>query len=549
MEQNEVTQLDKKKIAIIVIAIVVTALAILAGVYVYVANHFTGHFHMGTKIGDVDVSGMTAEEADAALQKKFENYKLTIYKKGGETEAITADEVGLKFSWVVSPADYLAKQNGYEWIVKKYNPDTYEMQGYIACDEALLSNRIMSLELMKPENQIPSIDATISAYDKEKGYTLVPAVWGTEFNKTKFYTVVKESILALNETMDMNQGGIYLEPQIKDDNENLLAAIDKLNKCLASKITYQVGGQTQVLDAETFQPWISLNENYEVVIDDAAVTAYVKGLASKYNTYYSPKKFMTSYGQEITISNSNYGWRVDNAAEKAAIITEIKAGSSVTRDLKYTKRARNRSAQEYGNSYVEINLTAQHLFLYVNGQCIWESDFISGNVSKGWDTPPGIFGLSYKTRNATLRGADYAVPVSYWMPFNGNVGMHDATYKSDFGGNYYKTQGSHGCVNLPLETAKTLYAHVSANFPIIVYKLPGTESEKCIAQDQAAAMDRAILAIGNVTLQSEAAITSCRARYDALSDMAKKYVKYHGVLVNAEKALEGLKNASTISID
>ena len=62
MEQNEVKQLDKKKIAIIVIAIVATVLAILAGVYVYVANHFTGHFHMGTKIGNVDVSGMTAEE-------------------------------------------------------------------------------------------------------------------------------------------------------------------------------------------------------------------------------------------------------------------------------------------------------------------------------------------------------------------------------------------------------------------------------------------------------------------------------------------------------
>lgn len=549
MEQNEAKQLDKKKIAIIVIAIIATVLAILVGVYAYVANHFTGHFHMGTKIGNVDVSGMTAEEADETLQKTLENYKLTIYKKGGETETITADEVGLKFSWVVSPVDYLEKQNGYEWITKKYNPDTYEMQGYISCDEALLSNRIMSLELMKPENQIPSIDATISAYDVEKGYTLVPAVWGTEFNKALFYATVKESILTLNETMDMNQGGIYLEPQIKDDNETLLAAIDKLNKCLASKITYQVAGQTIVLDATTFQPWLSLNENYEVVIDDAAVATYVQGLASKFNTYYSPKKFMTSYGKEVTISNSRYGWWVDNNAEKKAIIEEIKSGTTVTRDLKYSKKARVHGGQEFGNSYVEINLTAQHLFLYVNGQCIWESDFISGNTSKGWDTPPGIFGLSYKTRNATLRGADYAVPVAYWMPFNGNVGMHDATYKNDFGGNYYKTEGSHGCVNLPLETAKTIYAHVYANFPVIVYKLPGTESEKGIAQDQAAAMDKEILAIGNVTLQSEAAITSCRARYDALSDMAKKYVKYHGVLVNAEKALEGLKNASTISID
>lgn len=549
MEQNEVKEINKKKIVIVVAAILVTVFAILAGVYIYFAVHFTSHFHVGTKIGNVDVSGMTVEEAEDTLQKTLSDYELTIYKKGGEKETITASEIGLKILWNVSPAEYLEKQNGYEWIMKKYQPDTYEMNGYISCDEALLSNRIASLDLMKPENQIKSVDAAISEYDAEKGYSIVPAVWGTEVNKAVFFATLKECIGNLNETLDMNQGGIYIEPQIKEDNENLLAGIAKLNTCLASKITFQVGGQTQVLDAATFQPWISLDENYEVVIDDAAVNAYVSSLASKYNTYYSPKKFMTSYGQEITISNSKYGWWVDNAAEKAAIISEIQAGTTVTRDLHYSKKARVHGGQEFGNSYVEINLTAQHLFLYINGQCVLESDFISGNVSKGWDTPTGITGVTYKTRNATLRGADYAVPVSYWMPFNGNVGMHDATYKNDFGGNYYKTEGSHGCVNLPLESAKTIYSYVYANFPVIVYKLAGTESEKEIAQEQAAALDREIQAIGSVTLQSEAAITSCRTKYDAMSDMAKKFVKKYQTLVNAEKALEGLKNASNLSIN
>lgn len=475
MEQEEVKQIDKKKIVIIAVAIVVTVMAILAGIYIYFATHFTNHFHVGTKIGAVDVSGMTAEEADAALQKPLADYELIIYKKDGEKEIITASEIGLKYAWNVSPHDYLAMQNGYEWILKKFQPDIHEMKGYIACDETMLSNRIAALELMKPENQIKSIDASISAYDVEKGYTLVPAVWGTEIDEAVFLAAVKTCIYDLNETLDMNQGGIYLEPQIKDDNEALLAGLAQLNTCLASKITYQVGGQTIVLDASTFQPWLSLNENYEVVIDEAAVTTYVQGLASKFNTYYSPKKFMTSYGQEITISNSRYGWWVDNTAEKNAIIEEIKLGTSVTRDLKYSKKARVHGGQEFGNSYVEINLTAQRLFLYINGQCILDTPLISGNVSKNWDTPPGIFGVTYKTTNATLRGADYETVVSYWMPFNGNVGMHDATYRSDFGKDYYLTTGSHGCINLPLESARTIYAHVYANFPVIVYQLPGTE--------------------------------------------------------------------------
>ena len=78
-------------------------------------------------------------------------------------------------------------------------------------------------------------------------------------------------------------------------------------------------------------------------------------------------------------------------------------------------------------------------------------------------------------------------------------------------------------------------------FPVIVYELEGTQSEKGIAQDQAYAMIDAIKAIGPVTLQSEAAIVACRTQYDALSDLAKKYVTNYQVLLNAEAALAALK--------
>ena len=151
--------------------------------------------------------------------------------------------------------------------------------------------------------------------------------------------------------------------------------------------------------------------------------------------------------------------------------------------------------------------------------------------------------MTYKTRNATLRGADYEADVDYWMPFAGNVGMHDAQWRAshEFGGNYYKEGGSHGCVNLPLQNAKIIYSYVSKNFPVIVYGLPGTETEKCIAMDQAVAMDKNIQTIGNVTLESEPAITACRAQYDALSDYAKTYVTKYQILLDAESALNALK--------
>ena len=101
---------------------------------------------------------------------------------------------------------------------------------------------------------------------------------------------------------------------------------------------------------------------------------------------------------------------------------------------------------------------------------MFETDFVSGNINNpGCVTPAGIFGLTYKTTNAVLRGADYETPVNYWMPFYGNFGMHDATWRSSFGGDIFLTNGSHGCLNLPLDAAAVIYSYVSEGSPIICY--------------------------------------------------------------------------------
>ena len=144
----------------------------------------------------------------------------------------------------------------------------------------------------------------------------------------------------------------------------------------------------------------------------------------------------------------------------------------------YAKKGASYSGADYGNTYAEVNLTAQHLFFYQDGKKVLESDFVSGNVRKNHTTPPGIFGLSYKQKDAVLKGEGYASPVDFWMPFNGGIGFHDASWRSSFGGTIYKTNGSHGCINMPYARAKELYNLVYPNVPVICYNLEGTESKK-----------------------------------------------------------------------
>ena len=111
----------------------------------------------------------------------------------------------------------------------------------------------------------------------------------------------------------------------------------------------------------------------------------------------------------------------------------IKNGEQTSREPEYSQKGASRTGNDYGNTYVEINLTAQHLYFYVKGKLVVQSDFVSGNAAKGWSTPAGAYSITYKQRNATLKGQGYATPVSYWMPFNGGIGLHDANWRKTFG--------------------------------------------------------------------------------------------------------------------
>lgn len=276
----------------------------------------------------------------------------------------------------------------------------------------------------------------------------------------------------------------------------------------------------------------------------SCVKAYVSDLAKKYNTCYSAKTLKTSYGKTVTIPESHYGWKIDTEKEIAQITSEIKAGKAVERELNYSMTANSHGKNDYGDSYVEINLTAQHMFLYKDGKLVIDSDFVSGNVSKNNATPTGAYGVTYTEKNATLRGENYETPVTYWMPFAGNVGMHDAYWRSKFGGSIYKYAGSHGCINLPPEVAKVVFENVKKNYPVLVYELPGTESTDATDKGEAKKVVKLIDALGTITKDSKEAVQKARNAYDKLTANDKVYVTNYDKLKKAEEKLQKLQKNS-----
>ena len=316
---------------------------------------------------------------------------------------------------------------------------------------------------------------------------------------------------------------------------------ETMNQYVKTSITYDFGDSQEVLNGKTISQWISSDKKYKAKISQEKIEEYIANLADTYNTAGRSKKLKSSYGTEVTVSGGDYGWKMDKEAEAEALKEHIKKGEVLTKEPAYSQTANSRAGNDYGDTYVEVNLTAQHMYYYKNGSLVVETDFVSGNDAKGWSTPPGAFGLYYKQRDKTLRGEGYATPVSFWMPFNGGVGFHDANWRRDFGGNYYKRGGSHGCVNMPYSAAQTLFENIEAGCAVLVYHLPGSESAKAKAQEAAAAVIQLIDSLGEVTLESKEAVVNARNQYNGLDGSARGYVSNYGSLEAAEARIAQLE--------
>ncbi len=468
------------KIAAVCGGVVVLVGAVGGGLYWHESLKYQTCFLPGTIVDGMDVTGKTASEVEDAIAEQLKGYTLTINGREELSESITGESVGLYAEFDDTLEKAVAAQKPMDWGKYRFGKAVNEVNtdALLHYSSEMLDEAVAGLSCMDKENMREPQDARISDYDSATGsYTIIKEDEGTELLEDKVKETVASAIMSLSESVNLEEQGCYLSPAVTSGDEALKTACESMNRYVGAKITYKFGDRSETLSGNEIHNWLTVNGT-SVGVSETKAAEYVKNLASAYNTAYKPKTLKTSYGKNVTITTGSYGWKIDQTKETAALVSLIKNGEQTSREPEYSQKAASRSGNDYGNTYVEINLTAQHLYFYVDGKLLVQSDFVSGNAAKGWSTPAGAYSITYKQRNATLKGQGYATPVSYWMPFNGGIGLHDANWRKTFGGTIYKNSGSHGCVNLPPAVAKTIYENISAGDPVLCYHLDGTESSK-----------------------------------------------------------------------
>lgn len=444
------------------------------GVYVGMSQKYKTRFFPNTQINGVDASGKTAAEVQERIAEGVNGYTLTITERNNQTETIAGTDIKLHAEFDGSLEKMVATQNPFAWLWHM-KQEEYTIGTMVAYDDAALESQIRNLSCLDPEKAVEPVNAKISEYVSGQGYSIEPEQEGTAVEAEKLTQAVTGAIENLQDHLSLEEADVYKKPTVLKNDASLAEQLDKMNKYAKMSVTYQFGDSTETLNGDQIHAWLIANADGSVSVDSSKVSEYVSEMAKAHNTSNKAKTLKTSYGSTIQVSGGTYGWKINQAAETEALAAIIASGESTTREPEYSQKAASHGANDYGDTYVEINLTGQHLFFYKEGKLVVESDFVSGNLAKGWGTPAGSYPLAYKQKNAVLKGENYRTPVNYWMPFNNGIGMHDAKWRSSFGGTIYKTGGSHGCINLPPSVAKTIFDNISAGTPVICYNLPGTE--------------------------------------------------------------------------
>ncbi len=513
-------------------------LCVLAAYFAGVV-YYKSHFLKDTVVNGLNLGGRTIE----GLKEDLDNYELTIREKdgnGGKKETVVkGSELGLAISDEAFFENLLKEQPVWTWFLN-HASDSKE-ENVLTADTKQVEQFVEALPGVNDPDAKASVNAYISDYVEGEGYHVVPEEIGMQLEKALVMEQMVTAARALQPEIDLEQANCYKKPEITSSDETLCANVETLNTWLSAKVTYTFDEKNYVVDASMIQPWLIIKKK-KVSLDTDKIKEFLDGLRRKYDTIFQEREFTTTYGDTITIKGGDYGWWMNVSGETKKLTQLIKEGKTEERTPEYYQKAASYTGHDYGDSYVEINLTAQHLFVYKDGKKVYESDFVSGNESLKNGTPVGVYSLTYKEQMAELVGEDYASPVSYWMPFNENIGMHDAAWRSQFGANLYRKGGSHGCINLPYKAAKKIYDYVEKTFPIVVYKLPGTESTSITKQsdeDVAKSVIESIKKIDKkITKESKKRIKHSRAIYNELTAVQKRKVTNYQKLVDAEKELK-----------
>lgn len=501
---------------------IILLILLCAVAYLGIAYYYMDGFSFGTWINGVYCTGKSVEEVNEELLAQKHQAQLQVVYPicSGEDQPEAArksslfvlDEQTVKFDYTKPLQQLLQKQRPLLWARNLFLPEGgYELTPAVILTED--GEKRFEAQFLADETVRAELDREACIRlerDEGEGFKL----YNGKKNRLDTGKALSECIAAIRQGEEslLLSAACYYDTEADASEREQEALYQELREFLDFEIVYDMGAEQVRFDRKALVDMLETaegketgssgkeqsedeaagrdignngdnptdrEENGEFIFvrneegtfnwDEGRVAAAIDRLAEVYDTYGKPRKFTTTDGGEITLEKGNYGTELDKKAEVKWLTEALAERKSETHTPSYLREAYARGENDIGDTYIEINMTKQKLWFYQAGKVEIETPIVTGNMMRRRATPEGVYYVYSKQKNRILRGPGYASHVNYWMPVKGGVGIHDALWRDEFGGEIYKKEGSHGCINLPLEAAEELYGMIEVGVPVVMY--------------------------------------------------------------------------------
>lgn len=450
---------------------------VVAG-YFLLAFYYRDGFCLNTWINGVYCTGKTVEEVNAELLSKMEAPIVSITDRKGETYSIDMGEMGYQVHYLDTLNHYMEEQNPLLWIDNITFHKNHELIPETSFDEVLLREAFEALPFVQQEEK--RLTDYMMVRNWTDGYLLYDGL-DNRLDVEKAFQALLTSVELGEYDLDLNQTQVYYDMELTAEQKKVQALWEKVNWFQNCDLVYDMGDQQIIFDSltmagflKTEQGEIVLDENGNLQLDKEAVEAFVADLAEDYDTYGKERQFKSTRGDVVTVKAGTYGTEINQKEEITYLMDhllseELHTGEKQVRLPDYKREAMNRGKNDIGDTYIEVDMTEQMMYYYEDGKLMLETEIVTGNTSRHMGTPEGVNYVYNKQSDRILRGRDYASYVKFWMPVKGNYGIHDASWRSKFGGTIYQKNGSHGCINTPTDKMTELYEMVEIGTPVVMF--------------------------------------------------------------------------------
>lgn len=425
---------------------------------------YTTAFLPGTSINGVDVSDQSVQEA--AKELTFTLPDVDIQLQDGSSQQFSLADVGGSYDYTAELEKLKEEQDPKSWQKEKGKAYT-DISPDLSYDESKVRDVVLAIPAVTDKNAVPPVDAYIAQTDS--GFEIVPEEYGSKLDADKLVDLVASSLKEWNYSIDAT--GCYEQPKITVQDLKLTDAMSNITG-LDMLYVNMSGGESATIDKATIMSWVNWDKDTNAVtIDSSKVHSYTQDLAQQYNTLGTIRTFVTHHGDRIRIGGSEkdtFGYKMDVDTTASRIENCILTGTREAWAYWPVAGFKRTENNDFGSTYVEVSIREQHLWYWVNGSVVLDTDVVTGAGENS--TTPGVFMILDKQSPADLTGDNYVTHVSYWMPVTyTGTGLHDATWRSEFGKEIYVSGGSHGCINMPLDVVERLYSSIEMGTPVIIY--------------------------------------------------------------------------------